>query len=101
MEAKDSIGLHLGNTYTAAPCWNNPDTTISFKGFFETQQYRFPLFMKDRLEIKEYFSDKELIKILCDKRAIAAKKGHHISYSIISAEKQNYPSPKKSTASPS
>jgi hypothetical protein len=32
--------------------------------------------MKHRLEIKEYFSDKELIKILCHKRAIAAKKGH-------------------------
>jgi len=32
--------------------------------------------MKERLEIKEYFSDKELIKILCHKRAIAAKKGH-------------------------
>lgn len=36
----------------------------------------YPLFMKDKLEIKEYFSDKELIKILCHKRAIAAKKGH-------------------------
>jgi hypothetical protein len=36
----------------------------------------YPLFMKDRLEIKGYFSDKELIKILCHKRAIAAKKGH-------------------------
>ena len=36
----------------------------------------YPLFMKDRLEIKEYFSDKELIKILCHKRAILAKKGH-------------------------
>lgn len=32
--------------------------------------------MKDRLEIKGYFSDKEVIKILCHKRAIAAKKGH-------------------------
>jgi hypothetical protein len=32
--------------------------------------------MKDRLDIKGYFSDKELIKILCHKRAIAAKKGH-------------------------
>jgi len=32
--------------------------------------------MKDRLEIKGYFSDKELIKILCHKRAIVAKKGH-------------------------
>lgn len=36
----------------------------------------YPLFMKNRLEIKEYFTDKELIKILCHKRAIAAKKGH-------------------------
>ena len=36
----------------------------------------YPFFMKDRLEIKGYFSDKELIKILCHKRAIAAKKGH-------------------------
>lgn len=32
--------------------------------------------MKDKLEIKGYFSDKELIKILCHKRAIVAKKGH-------------------------
>ncbi|WP_216846762.1 reverse transcriptase domain-containing protein, partial [Mucilaginibacter sp. L196] len=32
--------------------------------------------MKDILEINGYFSDKELIKILCHKRAIAAKKGH-------------------------
>ncbi|MCH8491245.1 MAG: hypothetical protein LAT81_15140 [Oceanicaulis sp.] len=32
--------------------------------------------MKDRLEIKGYFTDKELIKILCHKRAIIAKKGH-------------------------
>lgn len=32
--------------------------------------------MKDKFEIKEYFSDKELIKILCRKRAIAAKKVH-------------------------
>lgn len=32
--------------------------------------------MRDRLEIKGYFSDKELIKILCHKRAIVAKKGH-------------------------
>jgi hypothetical protein len=36
----------------------------------------YPLFMMDRLEIKGYFSDKEIIKILCHKRAIAAKKGH-------------------------
>ncbi len=36
----------------------------------------YPLFMKERLELKEYFSDKELIKILCHKRAIAAKKVH-------------------------
>jgi hypothetical protein len=32
--------------------------------------------MKDKLEIEEYFSDKELIKILCKKRAIIAKKVH-------------------------
>jgi hypothetical protein len=32
--------------------------------------------MKDKFEIKGYFSDKELIKILCHKRAIVAKKGH-------------------------
>jgi len=32
--------------------------------------------MRDRLEIEGYFSDKELIKILCHKRAIVAKKGH-------------------------
>lgn len=33
--------------------------------------------MRDKLELKEYFSDKELIKVLCQKRAIAAKKGHN------------------------
>jgi hypothetical protein len=32
--------------------------------------------MKNKVEIAEYFSDKELIKILCQKRVIAAKKGH-------------------------
>lgn len=32
--------------------------------------------MKDKLEIEGYFTDKELIKILCKKRAIAAKKVH-------------------------
>lgn len=32
--------------------------------------------MKDKLKIESYFSDKELIKILCQKRAIAAKKIH-------------------------
>lgn len=36
----------------------------------------YPSFMKNKLDIKEYFSDKELIKFLCHKRAIAAKKGH-------------------------
>lgn len=49
--------------------------------------------MKDRLEIKGYFTDKELIKILCHKRAIAAKKGHdehffrNISHKAISPHK--------------
>ncbi len=32
--------------------------------------------MKNRFEIGEYFSDKELIKVLCRKRAVLAKKGH-------------------------
>lgn len=32
--------------------------------------------MKNKVEIAEYFSDKELIKILCQKRAITAKKRH-------------------------
>lgn len=37
----------------------------------------YPLFMKNKLEIEGYFSDKELIKILCRKRAVAAKKVHN------------------------
>lgn len=32
--------------------------------------------MKNRFEIQEYFSSKEIIKILCKKRALAAKKAH-------------------------
>ena len=32
--------------------------------------------MKNKFEIDEYFSDKEIIKILCKKRALAAKKTH-------------------------
>jgi len=42
------------------------------------------VFMKNKLELKEYFDDKELIKILCKKRAIAAKKWHdvHFLYNI-------------------
>ena len=36
--------------------------------------------MKDKLDLKEYFSDKEIIKILCHKRAIAAKKGHDLHF---------------------
>lgn len=32
--------------------------------------------MKDKQDLEEYFSDKELIKILCQKRAIIAKKRH-------------------------
>lgn len=38
------------------------------------------VFMKNKLEIKEYFEDKELIKLLCKKRAIAATKGHNIHF---------------------
>lgn len=36
--------------------------------------------MKNKLEIERYFSDKELIKILCQKRVIAAKKAHDDHY---------------------
>jgi len=36
--------------------------------------------MNDRLDLIEYFSDKEIIKILCHKRAIAAKKGHDLHF---------------------
>ena len=34
------------------------------------------IFMKNKLDINEYFSDKEILKILCRKRAVEAKKGH-------------------------
>lgn len=47
--------------------------------------------MKDRLEIKGYFSDKELIKILCHKRAIAAKKGHDDHFFRNISSKANSP----------
>ena len=42
------------------------------------------IFMKNKQELKEYFDDTELIKILCKKRVIAAKKGHdvHFLYNI-------------------
>jgi hypothetical protein len=32
--------------------------------------------MKDKFDLREYFSDREIIKLLCRKRAIAAKKCH-------------------------
>lgn len=36
----------------------------------------YPFIMKDQFRIEEYFSDKEIIKILCKKRALMAKKIH-------------------------
>ncbi len=47
--------------------------------------------MKNRLEIAGYFSDKEIIKILCQKRAIAAKKGHDEHFFRNISSKANSP----------
>ena len=53
--------------------------------------------MKERLDFQEYFNDKELIKILCHKRAIAAKKGHddHFLRNISSEAESPHKHPNK------
>lgn len=38
--------------------------------------YPFFVFMKNKFELDDYFSDTEILKILCRKRALLAKKIH-------------------------
>jgi len=54
----------------------------------------YSLFMKNTCRIEDYFTDKEIIKILCNKRALASKKVHdsHFLRNITSGVR--HPNPK-------
>lgn len=66
--------------------------SIHFRSITPTRDEKvYPFIMKNKLDLLEYFSDKELIKILCHKRAIAAKKLHDEHFFRNISQKANNP----------
>lgn len=66
--------------------------SIHFRSITPTRDEKvYPFIMKNKIDLIEYFSDKELIKILCHKRAIAAKKVHDKHFYRNISHKANSP----------